>query len=376
MAGLLTYQPFKAIYALLAAAFEAARFPLWILLYISSSGRPHKKWTLRQAIGVRIIRQFVYHSAAVEVVTPYNLKPGSEKERFVTCEPAPGSMYKGPLQDKQIKPLTTGGTWTPKPITPAEIETGNIDVVLHFHGGAYVLGDGRDADTSFLAKTLLKHARVTHVFTPNYRLSCNAGGRFPAAFQDAVTCYYHLVKTLKIPSDRITISGDSAGGNLAFALLRYLTEYGKDVGLPLPGCAWFWSPWVNVEEARNPEALHNSKQYSTDYLTAPFAMWGARMFAPLDQGLDTTSPYITPIGHPFMTPVPIWVSTGRAEVLYDDNKAIAEQFEKLGNKVSLHVIDNVPHDIILLGHILGFTREAAAAAKNAGEFLQAERARL
>jgi acetyl esterase/lipase len=376
MAAILTYQPVKALYALLAAAFEAARLPFWILLYTPSAGRPNKAWTLRQAIGVKVLKQFVCHMSVVEVSTPHNLKPGSEKERFVTYDPAPADVYKGPLVDNEIKPIKIGGTWTPKPVTSAEIANGNVDVVLHFHGGAYVIGDGRDQDTGFLAKTILKNARVTHVFTPNYRLASNPGGRFPAAFQDAVSSYYYLVKTLKVPADRITVSGDSAGGNLTFALLRYIAEYGKQVGLPTPGCAWFWSPWVDVDAARDPKNINKSPQYKTDMLTSKFGQWGARNYAPTGKGFDTASPYVSPLGNPFKSETPLWIHTSNAEVLYQDDVEIAGQFKGLGNKVDLVISENVPHDVLLLGHILGFQKEAAEVAKKAGEFLRTERAKL
>lgn len=373
MGGLIAWQPFKALYVLLAVTFELARFPLWIVLYLPAFGRPHKKWSLRQALGMKVTRQFVKHSAAVEVHTPHDLRPGSEKDRFVTYDVAPASTYKGLLVDKEVKPGKMGGTWWPKPITAAEVASGNIDVVCHFHGGAYVIGDGRDADTAPLAKTLLKHAGVTHVFAPNYRLSVVPTGRFPAAFQDAVTSYYYLVKTLKIPADRITFSGDSAGGNLSLAIQRYLVEFGDEVGLPQPACNWLWSPWIDIEAARSPKALLDSPNYWTDYLTPNFSTWGARLFAPIGKGFNPADPYVSPLGSPFKAKTPFWIHTGDAEVLYYDDIKLAEELKTKGNKVDLVVDEAVPHDILLVGHLVGFTEQAGKAAKKAGEFLRANR---
>jgi hypothetical protein len=61
-------------------------------------------------------------------------------------------------------------------------------------------------------------------------------------------------------------------------------------------------------------------------------------------------------------------------VLYDDDKKLAEQFEGVkGNKVQLLVKQNVPHDIILVGPVAGFAKEAGECAKEAGEFLRTNR---
>jgi len=304
------------------------------------------------------------------------LNPGAEKDRFVPIEPAHSRYYKGPLEDKEIKPEKIGVTWTPKLMSKGERLNPDLDVVLHFHGGAYVIGNGRDEDTGFLAKTFLKHGKVTHVVTPQYRLSSNPGGRFPAAFQDAVTAYSYLIHTLQVPADRITLSGDSAGGNLALALLRYIAEYGKEVDLPWPGCIWLWSPWVDVGAGHDAANISQSPNEPTDYLGGGFGKWGADSFAPTGK-VDPANPYLTPLGNTFASRTPIWIQTGDAEVLFDDDVEIADQFKKIsGNKVELEIKKGMPHDIILVGHILGFSKEAGEAAKKAGEFLRRERARL
>jgi acetyl esterase/lipase len=218
---------------------------------------------------------------------------------------------------------------------------------------------------------------VTHVFTPQYRLSSNPGGRFPAALQDAITSYYYLIHTLNIPASRITLSGDSAGGNLAFTLLRYIAVHGQESSLPWPGCIWLWSPWVDVEAARNTKNIAQSPQFGTDYLGPGFGYWGVSTFAPLGAGIDGSSPWLSPLNHPFESKTPMWIQTGSLEVLYEDDVKIAGQFKEIaGNKVDLLVKEGVPHDIILVGPLTGFTKEAAEIAKAAGEFLRAERARL
>jgi hypothetical protein len=138
MAPILTHQPFKAVYTLIAAALEAMRFPLWFLLYLPRAGRPHSKWTMGQAIRMRVVKAFLAHSSAVQVKTTLSLAPGKEKDRFIVMEPASAATYKGPAHDSEIKATNIGGTWTPKPFNPKIDNAEDVDVVLHFHGGAYV----------------------------------------------------------------------------------------------------------------------------------------------------------------------------------------------------------------------------------------------
>jgi acetyl esterase/lipase len=366
--GILTIQPFKSIYTLFAVLYELSRFPLWVLLYIPRFTRPHPKWTMGQAIKMKIISAFLAHTSAVRAAPKITLEPGTEKDRFVVLSPPGGYAFKGPAEDSQIKPTKLGATWTPSALQRSQVD--DADVVLHFHGGAYVIGNGRDADTGFTARTFLKHGRVTHVFTPQYRLSSYSGGRFPAALQDAITSYSHLIERLRVPPSRITISGDSAGGNLAIALLRYISEYGTNLGLPWPGCVWLWSPWVNVHAALDSKNLTTSPQYHTDYLSPAFGYWGS---STLCEKIDPLNPYISPLNHAFASKSPIFVQTGRAEVLYDDDVEIAQQFKDKGTKVEVVVKQNAPHDIILVGPVIGFHVEAQESAKVAGEFLRANR---
>jgi acetyl esterase/lipase len=65
---------------------------------------------------------------------------GPEGHRFQAVDPASAESYTGILViDKDICPAPTGATWHPSRPSSAS-DTGKV--ILHFHGGAYVLGDG------------------------------------------------------------------------------------------------------------------------------------------------------------------------------------------------------------------------------------------
>ncbi|KAF2029827.1 alpha/beta-hydrolase [Setomelanomma holmii] len=371
--AILTYHPFKAAYALAAIGFELARLPFFLVKYLTSYGRQHPEWTFRQALTVRVFFSFVYHVSTVQVPTPLPLTAGKEKERWVTFKPAKDEYYKGPLRSNpDVKPVEIGGTWYPAPLTPTS-DKSNIRVILHIHGGAYVLADGRDANTGPFAKRLLKHATATHMFCPQYRLSTLPASKtsnpFPAPIQDSLTSYLYLINDLQISPNNIVLSGDSAGANAAIAILRYIKEYGSELDIPNPAAALLWSPWVDPSDTSDSYTKTNAN-YSTDFLSPPLTQWGSKAYAGLP-GLEALKiPYVNAKLKPFKADLPIWVTTGGAELLYFDDVEWYEKAKEAGNDVTLHVEPLVPHDILLVGDQMGFSKEATNSAKQAGEWLR------
>lgn len=370
MPGVLTMQPIKGIWTLLAVAFNVARFPVWLIYYLPPFLRPHPKWSYGQSIKVQVVKNFLWNAALVEMKTPLSLAPAAEKERWEVVKPASTSVYvKVAACDPEIQPGEVGGTWYPaKPSV-----TGKPGIVIcHFHGGAYVIGDGRTKDAGFAAKTLIANTDATHVFATQYRLSSNPGCRFPAALQDAISAYAYLVKTVGVAPNKIVLSGDSAGANLALSLTKYLTENGSSIGLDIPLATLLWSPWVSPARSISADAFNASPNINTDYITAEFGKWGALTYRPSPRsGLSLEDPYIHFTGNPFKTPVPIYVSTGECEVLFHDDVQLAEDFKSIpGNKVELQIEEHSVHDTILAGTLVGFEKEAQLAAKRAGKFLR------
>ncbi|KAJ4377975.1 hypothetical protein N0V83_000805 [Neocucurbitaria cava] len=374
--AIFAYQPFKAIYVFVALGFELARLPVFLVKYLVSYGRQHPEWTFRQAITVRIFYSAVYHISQIQLKTPLPLAPGPEKERFVSCKPAQDRYYKGPLRNNtEIKPVEVGATWYPAPLSAAS-EKINIRVILHIHGGAFVTGDGRTGASGYMARKLLKHSTATHVFCPQYRLSTLPASKtsnpFPAALQDSLTSYLYLINDLKIAPGDIILSGDSAGGNLSISLLRYIVEYGSDLGLSNPSACLLWSPWTNPADI-TASYVHDNDHFATDYLSPTFTHWGSEAYAGLSGLQSLDQPYVSHKNRPFRTKVPLWVNTGGGEVLYYDDKEWFNMMKEADNDVTLDVEKHVPHDVLLIGNMLGFDKEATDCAKRAGEWLRTKR---
>jgi len=359
--SIITRQPGKALWVLLALVSTSVRLPLWLLYFIPIALRPHLSWTYRQSLLNAIVKQFLYHSASIRFQPTLSLEAGKEKDQFVIMRPPKDDLYQGVLKDAEIKPTAVGGTWYPSLYREGDPAR---RVILHFHGGAYVMGAGRKEDCAYPAKLLVKHV-ADKAFFLQYRLSSKPGGRFPAALQDAVTSYRYLLD-LSIPASSIVVSGDSAGGNLVIALLRYLADH-KGL-MPSPAAVLLWSPWVNLTRCKEDGYVEINHNYSTDYLTSPLVLWGARTFIP--DFMDPENGYISPYNAPFATETPLWVQCCGLEVLRDEDEHFAEVMRGVpGNKVGFHEEPDAPHDILQVGNILGMEEKAENVVKLARKFL-------
>ncbi|KAI1749334.1 FAD/NAD(P)-binding domain-containing protein [Xylaria castorea] len=351
------------LFILVSTPFLLAHCLFDIVRYLLPWGRPVKGWTFSQAARVRAVRLILLYRSLLQAGDQLKLEPGRERNRFEVIKPSSPKLYKGPLNDAVIQPETIGATWTPARLPPATPMSRKTTVALHFHGGGFVIGDGRDRDTGFLARTLVRHLGCTHVCTPQYRLSSHKDGRLPAALQDALTSYIHLVKELGIPASQLILSGDSAGGNLVLGLLRYISEYGQELDIPAPAAVALWSPWTDVSAALDVTVdMRSSPNYASDYLNADFSRWGASTITG-HGAVDMSSPYLSPLHHPFKMgiEIPLFVNGGEREVLCDDIKAFSKAFSNEGWPLHLVISKGCPHDILLLGPRMGF-HEAAEAA--------------
>lgn len=342
--------------------YSCARILVSILLNITPSFRAYPGWSYRQALGVEVLKTWFTLASSIEYQFPLSLEAGFEKERFVRIPPQAPELYRDipDVPNCDIMPKTIGGVWYPRLFKANQDE--DRRVILHFHGGAYVLGSPRQSECGFAANTLYK-ATSALLFFPQYRLASTEGGAFPAALQDAITSYGYLL-ALGLSPCRITVSGDSAGGHLAVSLLRYISN--SMALLPSPCATLLWSPWLDL--ASEHKAIDLSTKAQVDFVTTTLVRWAIRVFAP--PTMDLSHPYLSPLRHPFGTQTAIWIQIGKFEVLYGDIVAFYRSMKSVSlSSVELHEIPFAPHDILLGGNILGFETEASIAAEHANGFL-------
>lgn len=207
MAGLL--KRIRAVgYALLLALQALSLIPL-CTYYGLPGNRPYRGYTLYQTLARKLMYDLMMLYTRLRWVTTLPMSPGGLGPRFIIIEPPsrPG-IYRGPLQDPMIHPTTISGAWYPHApdiSALAKIAQKSSKLLLHFHGGGYVVGSGRPLDSGYMAGVLNSHVAPIDLF-PEYRLSCTPEGRFPAALQDALTAYIFLLDKGVHPNN-IILSG-------------------------------------------------------------------------------------------------------------------------------------------------------------------------
>ncbi|KAK7973444.1 hypothetical protein PG988_007578 [Apiospora saccharicola] len=390
---LVARQPLSTIYTVWYLSNILARLPYWILKFaLFPSLRPVPTWTLKQSLMVTLTKAIVIGACTTQTPVPLSLEPGKEKEQWVIAQPASEADYVGPLKSDIVKPAPVGITCYPRKGAPTATSTTTNEqssllslsseiVVLHIHGGGFVIGDGRIAQMGFGASMLLRHAGASRVYCPQYRLSCRPDPvPFPGALQDVLTSYLYLIRDLGIPARNIVLSGDSAGGNLIIGLLRYLVEHPLEKVPSLPHSAILVSPWVAPADTLGPDlVLTSNPHYDTDILSPVFLRWGTSAYARLVSAKD---PYISPLGHPFVTPVPLFVTVGSAEVLRIEGErwaremrdvadgGIGREKERMKNDIELNYEEGAPHDTLLIGGNMGFEDSVREVTTKIGEFIR------
>lgn len=199
--------------------------------------------------------------------------------------------------------------------------------ILFLHGGGFIAGSinsHRD-----LASRIAK-ASNAQVLIINYRLAPEHP--YPAGLEDALTSYKWLLNNDLLPS-KIVLAGDSAGGGLALALLTKL----KEMGLPLPGAAVFFSPWVDLE---NKNKSIEKNEDIDPMLDKRMLEKTAKLYS---NNQDLTNSFISPINNDLTGLCPILIHVGKNEVLLDDSLLLAQKAQKAGVVTTIEVWDNMFH---------------------------------
>ena len=237
-----------------------------------------------------------------------------------------------PPRGARFTPATVGGVegeWVEdERVAPAA--AAQAPTLLYLHGGGFIGGSPvthRPISVGFAL-------RGFRVFAPHYRLAPEHP--FPAPLDDVVAAWRGLraLHDTQSPGQRITVAGDSAGGNLALALMLVL----RDAGEPLPDAAVLFSPSADVA-GESPSMLANSGR--DPMFHGPHLEHLGRAY--LGATGDANDPLISPIRGDFTGFPPLLIHVGADEVLRDDGLRVARKARAAGVHVEAVVWPVVPH---------------------------------
>ncbi len=216
-------------------------------------------------------------------------------------------------------------------------------VIYAIHGGGFARQSASPNDsTSNIPRGILKYTStdVIRALTVEYRLTKHRSMKpynpFPAGLIDVVAGYNHLVNVVGFSPEDIIVEGDSAGGNLALALVRHLIDNQGHTGAQMPrspGALILCSPWVDLTPAtRNIEA---AVQYNIPSDFVSVANRGtnsliATYCGPLGPSAAATNPYLSPATFSSRTNVSFkgyprtFILAGGAEVLLDSIRLLRQ----------------------------------------------------
>jgi epsilon-lactone hydrolase len=222
-------------------------------------------------------------------------------------------------------------------------------VILYLHGGGYAFSvRAHDNLIAFVAL-----ATQVRTFALDYRLAPEHP--FPAQLEDAQAAYHWLLSS-GIASNRIVIAGDSAGGNLALALLLAL----RDAQQPLPVLAVCLSPWTDMESSSTSLNENGPYDWIEQRMIVQWAEWFCR-------GTDPQNPLVSPVHADLRGLPPIYIQAGDAELLIDMIRMFVRKAKAQGTPVSLEVWKQMNHVFQAYGPI---TQQSKKALQRIAEVIQ------
>ena len=225
-------------------------------------------------------------------------------------------------------------------------------VLVFMHGGGYELGSVR-SDGELAAR--LGRAAAMRVLFPEYRLAPEHP--FPAAIDDVLAAWDWLRTDQGLGAGSVAVSGASAGGGLAVALLVAT----RDAGEELPAAAVLMSPTVDLTSS----GASMTERVDQDPISTPALLRG--FASDYLAGADPKTPLASPLFAALSGFPPLLVQVGTSDLLLSDAERLAAAATEAGVDVTLEVGEGLPH----VYQLLRDTPEAAEATERIGKFLRA-----
>ncbi len=214
-------------------------------------------------------------------------------------------------------------------VTPDTIPPANRNrLLVHVHGGAYVLSPGEAATKEAIEMAGFGHFKVISV---DYRMPPDAP--YPAAMDDAMAVY-RAALTMAKPRN-IGIFGTSTGGGMTLAMVLRA----KQEGLPLPGAIAPGTPWSDMTKTGDSfyaNELVDSVLVSDD----GFLHAAALLYA---NGHDLKDPQLSPVYGDMHGFPPTILTSGTRDLFLSNTVRVHRKLRQAGVDAVLQVFEGQSH---------------------------------
>jgi epsilon-lactone hydrolase len=209
-------------------------------------------------------------------------------------------------------------------IVPPGLDPDDRSVVLEMHGGALILCGGQMCKIMGTGTAMRLQRRVWSI---DYRMPPEHP--YPAGLDDCLAAYRALLAE-RAPND-IIVSGGSAGGNLAAALILRA----KDEGLPMPAGVILGTPEIDLTESGD--------TFKTNLGVDPSLRSLMQVNLLYADGHDLAHPYLSPLFGDLAGFPPTILTTGTRDLYLSNTVRMHRALRAAGVAAELHVTEAGPH---------------------------------
>jgi monoterpene epsilon-lactone hydrolase len=245
---------------------------------------------------------------------------------------AMGEEAMGPVVDGRVSAFT--GTVEERTVvdrcvyvvTPKGVDPADPRRFLDVHGGGLTGGAG--ALCRGMGILAAERMQVT-TWTIDYRMPPDHP--YPAALEDCVAAYRAMLEVHR--PEEIVVGGESAGGNLAAALVLRA----RDEGLPMPAGVVLISPELDLTESGDSFQTN----LGVDSILPGSLMPANLLYA---GGHDLADPYLSPLFADFSKGFPPTILTAGTRDLFLSNAVrMHRALRRAGIEAELHIKEAAPH---------------------------------
>ena len=270
-----------------------------------------------------------------------------------------GSLALGPpaepmhaVEDRQI--TGPGGDLAVRIYTPRPLDIGErLPLVVHYHGAGWVGGDLDTHDA--IARYYARHADAI-VIAVDYRLAPEHP--FPAAVDDAYAAVVWASNhghELSGNAERLAVTGDSAGGNLAAVVCQLARERGA------PRIAYQALLYPATDLARISSYASRDAFGGGDYFLSTADMDWFRAQYLTDPGSQARDARVSPLLRADLSGLPpALVVTAGYDPLRDEGKAYADRLAAAGVAAEYRCFEGTIHAFVSFAAMIPTGLEALA----------------